>query len=53
MGTDGQGVPSQVEGSAPIWRWDALSKLMLGKLRFLESGNEVASKKVFTGSPAT
>lgn len=25
MGADSQGVPSQAEGSAPIWRWEVLS----------------------------
>lgn len=53
MGTDGQGAPSQVEGSAPTWRWEALSKLVLIKLSFLESGKEVVSRKVFSESPAT
>lgn len=52
-GTDGQGVPLQVEGSAPIWRWDALSKLVLLKLHVVESSNEVASKKGCPESPAT
>lgn len=53
VGTDGQGAPSQAEGSAPTWRWEALSKLVLIKLSFLESGKEVVSRKVFSESPAT
>lgn len=42
MGADGLSTPSQVMGSAPIWRWEVLSKSGLVKLSFLESRNAVA-----------